>query len=316
MAEVLVVGGTGYVGSELVRQLLERQERISVLSRSQPTDEVEWLKADITKKEGLLEKLEGKSYDVIYHVASLPNDTGSPEEMIKVNIVGLTSMLEFAKKSRVKRFVLSSSVSALGWYPATKFEKSLYMPVDEKHPARPKDMYCATKRMQEILALTFYHQYKVPVTILRLSAVMGPQGTGGGRMWKDFATQMKEGKEIQLPQFSSEEKGHFVDIRDVGAMHIVIGEHPKAVGEIFNCCGPKATTGKEFAALVEEIIPTVKVRFGYPWSMAQGNEIEFDMSKMERLLGYRPRYTISDSLRNIFDWIRSEENKEIGLRKE
>jgi len=312
MAKVLVVGGTGYVGSELVRQLLEHQEKVSVLSRSQPTKKVEWLKADTTDKESLLEKLEGKNYEVIYHVASLPGDTGSPEEMIRVNIVGLTNMLQFANMSKVKRFVLSSSISAQGWYPATKFEKPLYMPVDEKHPCRPKDMYCSSKRMQEILALTFYYQYKVPVTILRLTAVVGSKGKGGGKMWKDFALEMKEGKEIQLPLFSPEERSHFVDIRDVAAMHIIAGTHPGAVGEIFNCCGPKATSGEEFSKAVKDIVPQAKVKFGYPWSMAQGGEIEFDMRKMEKLLGYKPHYTISDSLRNIFDWIKGEENKEMG----
>ena len=86
-------------------------------------------------------------------------------------------------------------------------------------------------------------------------------------------------------------------------MHIVAGTHPGAVGEIFNCCGPKATSGKEFAQAVKDIIPQAKVKFGYPWSMAQGGEVEFDMGKMEKLLGYKPQYTISDSLRNIFDWI-------------
>lgn len=307
MAKVLVVGGTGYVGSELVRQLLERQEETSVLSRSQPTKEVEWLKADITDKESLLEKLKDKNYQVVYHVASLPGDTGSPEEMVKVNILGLTNMLEFANKSKAKRFVLSSSISAQGWYPATKFDKPLYMPVDEKHPCRPKDMYCSTKRMQEILALTFYYQYKVPVSILRLTAVVGSKGKGGGKMWKDFALEMKEGKEIQLPLLSPKERSHFVDIRDVAAMHIIAGAHPRAVGEIFNCCGPKATSGEEFSKAVKEIIPQAKVKFGYPWSMAQGGEIEFDMRKMEKLLGYKPKYTISDSLKNIFDWIKGEE---------
>jgi len=151
-------------------------------------------------------------------------------------------------------------------------------------------MYCATKRMQEILALTFYHQYKVPVTILRLCGVVGPVGpqeAGGGRMWKSLSLQMKKGKEIHLPLFAPEEKGHFVDNRDVAAMHILVGKHPRATGEIFNCCGPKATTGKEFAALVEEIIPTAEVKFGYPWGVAQG-VIEFDMSKMERLLSSGP----------------------------
>ncbi len=59
---------------------------------------------------------------------------------------------------------------------------------------------------QEILAFAFYYQYGVPVSILRLSAVVGLRGVDGGRMWQDLATQMKEGKEIQLPQFSPEDR--------------------------------------------------------------------------------------------------------------
>ena len=62
MAKVLVVGGTGYVGMELVRQLSERNDEVTVLSRSKPELAAEWLKADITDPAGLKETLKGHSF--------------------------------------------------------------------------------------------------------------------------------------------------------------------------------------------------------------------------------------------------------------
>ena len=311
MRNVLVTGGTGFIGRELVRQLINRGDDVTILSRSKPKEKVKWIKADITDKSGLEQGLKDYHFDIIYHTTSLPGDTGNPEEMVNVNINGLLNMLEFDRHSGVQRFVLTSSISAYEWFPATKFRPPKYMPVDENHPCMPQDMYSTTKRMQELLAMTYYYQYKVPVTVLRVTAVIGPEGSGGGRMWRDFAKQMKEGKQIQLPMFSPEELSHFVDLRDVAEMHIVAGCHPNAVGEIFNCCGPKPTRGSEFAEEVKRIVPKAEILFVYPWSMAQGGEIEFDISKMEKLLGYKPKYTLRDSILSIYEWVKSgglEEN--------
>jgi dTDP-L-rhamnose 4-epimerase len=164
-------------------------------------------------------------------------------------------------------------------------------------------MYSSTKRIQEILALTFYHQYGLPVAVLRLTAVVGPRGRGGGRSWREFAEKLQEGQSIQIPHFSPEELCHYVDLRDVARMHIVTGEHPNAVGQIFNCCGPAPTHGSEFAATVEGVAPGIEVEFGFPWSMAQGEEVCFDMSKAKELLGFEPQYTLEDSVRSISDWV-------------
>ncbi|NIA07997.1 MAG: NAD-dependent epimerase/dehydratase family protein [Actinobacteria bacterium] len=305
MDQALVTGGTGYVGRELVRQLLQRQDQVTVLSRSRPTEKTRWLQADITDRKGLQTALKDCRFDVIYHLASLPGDTGDPEEMMRVNVQGLMYLLECARQTTIRRFVLASSISAYEWYPETKFNPPDYMPVDENHPCRPRNIYASTKRMQELLALTYCHQFQVPITILRLTAVMGPFGRGGGKMWRDFAEQMNQGKRIQLPMLSPEEIGHFVDVRDVAEMHIVAGENPRARGEIFNCCGPKPIRGSEFASEVKRIIPGAEVAFGYPWSMAQGGRIEFDMSKMKKLLGYEPRYGLRDSLLAIHEWVRN-----------
>jgi len=262
-----------------------------------------WLKGDITQEGTIRSTLSNHQFDVIYHVASLPGDTGNPVQMVTVNVLGLTNMLVYARDTEVKRFVLSSSISAYEWYPATKFNPPDYMPVDEDHPTRPKDMYSSTKRMQEILAMTFYHQYGVPVTALRLTAVVGPGGRGGGRGWREFAEMLAEGKRVQIPHFTMDELCHYVDLRDVARMHIVAGEHPNAVGEIFNCCGPGPTRGSEFAEIVQRIVPGIKVEVGFPWSMAQGGEIAFDMSKAKRLLDFEPQYTLEDSIRYIKEWV-------------
>ena len=165
--------------------------------------------------------------------------------------------------------------------------------------------------MQEELALTYYHQYDVPTTVLRLTAVVGPYGQGGGRGWREFAAQLAERKHVQIPHFSAEEVCHYVDYRDVARMHIAVAEHSGAVGEIFNCCGPSPTRGVEFAEIIKHLVPDIDVEFGFPWSMAQGKEVAFDMSKAKDLIGFEPVYSLDDSIQSIKDWVDNG-----GLEKE
>jgi nucleoside-diphosphate-sugar epimerase len=164
-------------------------------------------------------------------------------------------------------------------------------------------MYSTTKRMQELLALTYWHQFQLPVAVLRLTAVVGPRGRGGGRGWREFAEKIAEGKSVQIPHFSEKELCHYVDLRDAGRMHAVAAEHPKAVGEVFNCCGPGPTRGAEFASIVKRLVPGIKVECVFPWSMAQGGEISFSMEKARKLLGFVPEHTLEDAVRSIKEWV-------------
>ena len=305
--EVLVVGGTGWVGEEIVSQLLAMNDNVTLLVHKANTNykNVQTIKSDISNNEQIKSDLNDRSFEVIFHVASLPGDTGDPRQMMDVNVNGLLNLLEFAKETKVKSFILSSSISALEWYPATKFNKPDYLPVDEKHPCRPKDMYASTKRMQELLALSFYYQYKVPITILRLTAVIGPKGRGGGRGYFDMAKMLKERETVTIPHFNEEELCHYIDIRDAARMHLIASEHEKAIGEIFNCCGSNPTTGKEFGDAIKKYIPEINVKCGFPWSMAQGGEISFSMEKAKDMIGFVPNYSIDDSVKSIIEWIDS-----------
>ena len=303
METVLVTGGTGYVGSEVVRQLLELGKKVTVLGRTPPKDDTPFVQADLTDASILRQALQDRSFDSIMHLASLPGDTGDPTQMVRVNVDGCQNILEYARQASMTRFVLASSISVYEWYPATKFNPPEYMPVDEEHPCRPKDMYSTTKRMQELLTMTYYCQYGLPAAVLRLTAVVGPRGRGGGRGYREFAERLAEGECVQVPHFSAEELCHYVDLRDVARMFIAAAEHPAAVGEIFNCCGPAPTRGSEFQDIIHGLVPGIRVDFGFPWSMAQGGEIAFDMSKAKRLIGFGPLYTMANSISSIKEWI-------------
>ena len=299
MPQSLVIGGSGFVGRTLVEQLIARGEKVTVISRRPPPSDAEWLALDITDAEALARALNGRQFDAMHHTASLPGDTGNPEEMMRVNVAGLQTLLEFARYSPSSRFVLTSSISAHGWYPPTPYLEPLALPVGEDHPCWPRDMYCLTKRMQEELALTYFHQFGVPVVILRLPSVMGPNASGGSQAWGDFARQARAGGRVPVPMHSAEEINHYVDVRDVATAHILAATVPQAVGEIFNIAGPKEISGRELAEVIRQLIPASETYYADGWTSAQGHQLYFDIDKAERILGYHPRYGVADSLRDM-----------------
>jgi nucleoside-diphosphate-sugar epimerase len=305
MEKYLVTGASGYVGREVVQQLLDSGRQVTALDLVPPDQDIPFVKADLTDPVALEQALAGKVFDRILHIASLPGDTGDPQQMVRVNVNGCLNMLEYARKTNVKRFVQTSSISAYEWYPATKYNPPDYMPVDENHPLRPKDMYSSTKQIQEILVMTYYHQYGLPASILRLTAVVGPYGRGGGRGYREMAEQLAEGKRVQVPHFSADELCHYVDVRDVARLQITLAEHPAAVGQIFLCVGPKPVTGAEFVEIIHRFVPGIQADFGFPWSMAQGGQIAFDPSKAKKMLDFEPKYTLEDSIASIMQWVQT-----------
>ncbi|RPI86260.1 MAG: NAD(P)-dependent oxidoreductase [Chloroflexi bacterium] len=305
MNKYLVTGGSGYVGREVIQQLLENGKDVTALDLVPPDQAIPFVQVDLTDAEALEKAFQDKSFDCILHIASLPGDTGNPQQMVQVNVNGCLNMLELARRMGAKRYVQTSSISAYEWYPATKFNPPDYMPVDENHPLRPKDMYSSTKQIQEILAMTYFHQYGVPTTVLRLTAVVGPHGRGGGRGYREMAEQIRQGTKVQIPHFSADELCHYVDVRDVARMQIVLSEHPNAVGEIFLCVGPRPVTGIEFVEIIRKYKPGIQSDFGFPWSMAQGGQIAFTMEKAKRLLDFEPCYSLEDSIYSIVHWVES-----------
>jgi nucleoside-diphosphate-sugar epimerase len=154
--------------------------------------------------------------------------------------------------SNVSRFVLASSISAYEWYQLpSSIHRITFLSTRNTRAVRKT---CSTKHIQEHLVTTYYHQYGVPTTVVRLTAVVGPHGKGGGRGWRTFAEGLAGGEQVRVPHLTAEEVCHYVDVRDVARMFLVASEHPRAVGEIFNCCG-LAKLGREFIEIVQRFLP-------------------------------------------------------------
>jgi len=167
MERVLVTGAAGYVGREVVRRLLASGKKVTGLARNRANPECDSIRADLADAPSLARALANRAFDSILHLASLPGDTGDPQQMVAVNVTGFLNLLEYARRAGAGRVVLASSISAYGWYPGTRFDPPDFLPVREEHPCRPKDIYSTSKRAQELLAMTYQHQYGVPASVLR-----------------------------------------------------------------------------------------------------------------------------------------------------
>jgi len=305
MNRFLVTGGSGYVGQELIHQLLAQDAYVTTVGRKQTEKGTHFIKGDIRDYDDLMSKVRDIEVDYIMHLASLPGDTGNPSEMLQTNVNGCLNVLEIARHKKIKKIIIASSISAYGWYPGAKFIAPEYLPIDEEHPCRPRDMYSLTKRMQEQLAITHAFQYGVQVVCLRLTAVVGPNGQGGGRGWREMAQEFSEGKVVRIPHFCDSEQCHYVDVRDVARMFLHTAVTNTVPGEIFNCCGPNAVSGTEFANIILKHYPDISVEYGFPWSMAQGNKIEFSMQKAKNEMEFEPIYDLDASIANIKTWVNS-----------
>ena len=290
-ASALVVGGRGYVGRELCEQLFRRGDRVTTLNRSlKPADvQYEWLQADITVKASLDKALANRRFDVVYHVASLPGDTGDPVQMMTVNILGLTNMLVFARDTKASRFVLSSSISAYEWYPATKFVPPVSMPVD-RAPSLPSPRHVFQQQADagnpghDLLA-------SIPVPHNRPSPHRRYRTARPGRRSRlaRICRETRRRKNRADPPLLSRRSLPLCGLSRRGRHAHCRRRTPRLpVGRYSTVAGPSAISGREFADIVRNHFPGVAVDVGFPWSMAQGGKIAFSMKKGERFDRFHP----------------------------
>jgi UDP-glucose 4-epimerase len=165
--KILVIGGAGYIGSHVVRALLDEKYGVTVydnLSSGCPENlfaEAEFVKGDILEY-GLLQKTMEKGYDGLVHLAALKaaGESMTAVERYSVNnIVGTINILNAASHCRVARFIFSSSAAVYG-YPE-------YLPLDENHPTKPENFYGFTKLEIEHLLHWYDRLRGIPFAALR-----------------------------------------------------------------------------------------------------------------------------------------------------
>lgn len=265
---VLITGGTGLVSSHCILLLLEsgyavrttvrslsrKQEVLEMLQRGggQTIENLSFIEADLTGDEGWSDAVQGCEY--VLHVAT-PISLETPKhenEVIQPAVDGTLRVLRAAKKSEVKRVVLTSSFAAIGYGPNP--EKRPWTEKDWTNPNNTAlSAYVKSKSLAELAAWDFMKRDggRMELTVINPMAIFGP--TLGRRLstGHQLIKQLMDGSMKILPRVDF----GIVDVRDVADLHLRAMTHPKAAGERF-----LALAGGTMS--FHEIAMTLRKRFG------------------------------------------------------
>ena len=316
-SNVVVTGGAGFIGSELVRQLAARGERVTVVDnlvngkRENIVDvlspHVQLMVTDIRDLEVLTPLLlEAKT---VYHLACLGvrHSVHSPHENHEVNATASLQLLSAARHADVPRFVYVSSSEVYGgvrWAPTIRWEQ-----MTEDHPAFPCTVYGGSKLAGECYARAFYRTYGYPTVVVRPFNTYGPRSHhegDSGEVIPKFLLRCLAGRPMVVFGDGTQSRD-FTYVSDTAHGILLAGEHPSAVGETINIgSGSEVTVNdlvKHVALEVGRLDATVEYDRPRPGDVSR---LVADVARARTLLGYEPKVSLSEGLQLLLQWYRDQ----------
>jgi nucleoside-diphosphate-sugar epimerase len=304
MADVLVTGGAGFIGSNLVRALMERGDSVRVLDNFSTGNRTNLEGLDVDIVEGELRSYERvhnavRGVEVVYHLGALgsvPRSVQDPLTSSAVNIEGTLNVLLAARDEGIRRVVFSSSASVYG--------SSRQMPTPEDSPVDPVSPYGVAKLAAERYCVSFSRVYEsFETVVLRYFNVFGPRQSPFSQYAAAvplFITRIAAGDEIDV-YGDGEQSRDFTFVGNVVDATIRAGEAEGASGEIFNVAAGAPASVNRVAAAIGDILGKPVRRREHPDRAGDLRDSWADLSKSQRILGYAPKVALEDGLRSTVE---------------
>jgi len=304
----LLVGGAGFVGASLVRDLAARGERVRVLDWGRAAGfaylagiDVELVEGDYTDGAAVGASLRGIRR--VVHLGartSVPASIASPWEDFEQNVVGSVGLLEACRDAGVERFVFASSNAAVGLVEP---------PAHEDIAPRPVAPYGAAKLAVEGYLHAYYRSYGLVTTALRFSNAYGPYSLHKISVVAAMIKAYLAGEPITIFGDGSQTRD-FVHVQDLVRLVLLVLDAPadEVAGEIFQAGTGIETTVVELA---QQVI-AAGVRDGGPEGRLRHDAARHgdvarnvsDVSKADRVVGYRPAVGLREGLIPTVRWFR------------
>jgi nucleoside-diphosphate-sugar epimerase len=316
----LITGGAGFIGSHLAAALLERAWRVHVVDDFS-TGRRENV-ADLERHPGFA-CTQGSATDpvvmgelmpraeVVFHLAAAVGVrliVDQPVRTIATNIKSTELVLELAAQHKCMVLVASTS-EVYGKLDASRFSETDDLVLGPSHKSRW--CYAASKIIDEHLALAFARELDLQVTVLRLFNIIGPRQTGQyGMVVPRFVHQALCGDPITV-YGDGRQRRSFTWVGDAVNAMITLIQQPGAVGEVFNIGHTSETTVLELAKLVKRLTHSRSEIVFVPFEQAYEPGFEDmprrlpDISKLYRLIGYRPTLDLPEMLESIIAYYRA-----------
>ncbi len=315
MLKILVTGADGFIGSHLTELLLSKGYRVRALAQYNSFNSWGWLD-DVTNNENL-EVITGdirdphfckeivKGIDIIYHLAALiaiPYSYVAPDSYVDTNVKGTLNICQAAKDAGGIRVVHTSTSEVYG--------TALYVPIDEKHPKQPQSPYSASKIGADMMAMSFYNAFALPVTVARPFNTYGPRQSARAII-PTIITQIASGlKQIKLGDITPTRDFNFV--KDTARGFLALAESENTIGKEINIASNFEISMGDTLNLIKSIMGS-DVEFITDEQRIRPEKSEVfrlwgDNRLIKELTGWQPKYSIETGLRETVEWFVKSEN--------
>jgi UDP-glucose 4-epimerase len=304
---VLVTGGAGFIGSNLVDALISSGHGVRVfddvstgsidnLTGILPAPDL--MVADLRDLEAVADAM--ADVELVYHLAALPSVARSVADPItthQVNVDGTLNVLRAAQRAGIRRVVYASSSSVYGDTPR--------LPKDEAMPLAPQSPYAASKAAGEGYCRSFTHAYGFETVSLRFFNVFGPRQDPNSEyaaVIPRFINRMLEGRSPEVFG-DGQQSRDFTFVANVVQALLLAGENgPEAIGQALNVgCGSRTTLLQLVATLNELLCTSLPAVFSPP-RPGDIRHSHADITRAERILGYRPEVSIRAGREQTITW--------------
>jgi nucleoside-diphosphate-sugar epimerase len=306
----LVTGGAGFIGSHMVRTLLERGERVRILDNFATgkrehlmplAGRIEVIEGDVRYLNNVQEAVAGADY--VIHLAALPSVARSvrtPIESNDVNVVGTLNLLVAARDAGVQRVVYSASSSAYG--------NSATLPKEETMPSDPLSPYAVNKLTGELYCRTFTRVYGLETVSLRYFNVFGPRQDPTSQYSAVIPRFIQAALVGQPPVIygDGEQSRDFSYVQNAVEASLLACTAPGVAGETINVgCGHRVTLNELVRMIARLTGRTIEPVYEAP----RAGDVRHSLAAIEkagRLLGYTPSVALEEGLRRTIASLTSD----------
>jgi nucleoside-diphosphate-sugar epimerase len=307
MANYLVTGGAGFIGSHLAWELLRRGHRVrvadSLITGKRANLDVikaaEFLEGDLADLPFAAQAVAGMDY-VLHQAAipSVPRSVDDPVTSNRANITATINTLWAAKGAGVKRLVYAASSSAYGNTPT--------LPKREDMPTHPLSPYALQKLVGEQYCQLFTNLYGFETVGIRYFNVFGPRqdpGSPYSGVISQFAAALLAGRQPTIYGDGGQTRD-FTYVANVVDGVLRACEAPKASGEVINVATAGRISLNDLVRVMNGIIGSNVTPVYKEPRAGDVRDSQADISKADRLLGYKPTVSLEEGLKLTLDWFR------------
>jgi UDP-glucose 4-epimerase len=314
---VLITGGAGFIGSHLAEKLLQKGDKVMVIDdlSTGNIENISYLRInpsfsfaiETIENENVMDRLISEC-DVIYHLAAAVGVEliiKDPVHVIETNVLGTGIVLRTAQRYS-KKVLIASTSEIYGKGVNESFRED-----DDRllgSITHSRWSYACSKTLDEFLALAFYKQKHLPVTIARLFNTIGPRQTGHyGMVVPRFVKQALMGQPVTVYEDGLQSRC-FCNVNDVADALMLLANSPEADGQVFNIGSTEEITildlAKRIIALTESssVIKHIPYVDAYEKGFEDMRRRKPNIGKINKLFKWAPRHSLDDTLKSVIKY--------------